>query len=945
LRVQAEGYKIHFVPFDRSSLNYGNVKVGDSLSETVSLSNQGKYPYAFKFEMRKASTKEAFLLEPSSGIIGPGESAKVRVTFCSKKALSIKDSKSIRCKISEPKSGEVVEELILQTSARCIYSTFRIQPQRGLNFGALKFNDPVKSKTLQIRNEGVFPVVYVVTGMVMDAEAEAVMLCATSAALRDPEAVVPATPVPPPIAPRNVGPFRVSPGGGTLEPGQSATIEVSYTPSGSAVHKESLRVCVSGVDPVDPMTLAANNYELTVESCYPGIVTNDWRGIFEEQVVVQSISNRKAASDPIFGTMFVQDEKALHMGAVVCSSHSKGVVERIKITNPFKINAIVNFEIGDLTTPPPAQADGSKAGAKDKAAAAKKGNNSEPAAATSKDALAFSVQPSSWDIPPHEHRYVSVFFNPKEMSSYTSFFKALVVDALNVETKELTFKVCGAGTLPCVTILSPKDRVVGGSLPVDFGTIQVHKTRSIPLVLENNGIVPATCLFEMERVPDVIFAPADGSLTLQPGEKKTSNIIFKPLNAGPLSLPIRMTVMQNPYENTTINLSGMGLSRDICLEGLQAAAAVDTPLEGIVFPELNLDNPSQSSLGTQVSFSIVNTCTSPLRFKWATHPSITFTPSVGHLAPGAKKDILARYLTATPEVLQDARITLSSQRIRYTETAVDWDDSMKVIRPGTPGEIQRLSASATTDPVSTTGRKSLTGGLTSTKKIPAGKEPIKPPEPEKAPVVLGPVGEGGVQMVIVSNPEPAHEVAEAPQEQPVLVTAVADRPRWECDIRSITFKLTGMYQARVATFTIKVSRAGILHRQNTTSTPALALILSRVRVHWCQHNNNIHPWQSKFIQHGDACRALSFHRMCPTPNYHTPSPLPSNRVTSPSPLVLMVLLLPMRYHRFPTPTALSPPRGSSAQNLLKYSPCASSHSRWITSSTTSTPPCQACQWK
>ena len=36
------------------------------------------------------------------------------------------------------------------------------------------------------------------------------------------------------------------------------------------------------------------------------------------------------------------------------------------------------------------------------------------------------VQPSTWDIPPHEHRYVTVYFAPRAIQTYSAVFEANV---------------------------------------------------------------------------------------------------------------------------------------------------------------------------------------------------------------------------------------------------------------------------------------------------------------------------------------------------------------------------------------------------------------------------------------------------------------------------------------------------------------------------------------
>lgn len=48
--------------------------------------------------------------------------------------------------------------------------------------------------------------------------------------------------VPPPTGSKTIGSFVVSPCGGTLEPGQSASIEVTFTPKGKGEYREFIQV-------------------------------------------------------------------------------------------------------------------------------------------------------------------------------------------------------------------------------------------------------------------------------------------------------------------------------------------------------------------------------------------------------------------------------------------------------------------------------------------------------------------------------------------------------------------------------------------------------------------------------------------------------------------------------------------------------------------------------
>jgi hypothetical protein len=170
-----------------------------------------------------------------------------------------------------------------------------LQPARGLNFGATKYNDPPRVKTFDIKNEGLFAFVFCLAGPQPDQAAEDAILAATPAALLDPTKPAPAK-VLPPTGPKPLGHFTVTPCGGLLEPGQTATVEVAFTPAGKAAYKEHIRLMISGRDPADPVAEAATAYELLVESCYPGIVTSEWRSIFEEQVVVEKLADYSGAT-------------------------------------------------------------------------------------------------------------------------------------------------------------------------------------------------------------------------------------------------------------------------------------------------------------------------------------------------------------------------------------------------------------------------------------------------------------------------------------------------------------------------------------------------------------------------------------------------------------------------------------------------------------------------
>ena len=211
-----------------------------------------------------------------------------------------------------------------------------------------------------------------------------------------------------------------------VHPGSTVRITLNFDAEGNQIYRTPLRFDISG--------RAANNasgrtFEVVGESCIPGIDTKTFDSIFEEQSVVPRLEyNEVEADDPdyIDGprriAMFAEENKIFSFGAVVPSQAPKlGVAERFKISNHNKIKCVVNFA---LTMQGIDEGKSEDSGA------------------------AFRVQPSSIELPPHEHRYITVYFKPTEMRSYIAAFEANVEDGTEPQTKQLRFDLTGEGTLP-----------------------------------------------------------------------------------------------------------------------------------------------------------------------------------------------------------------------------------------------------------------------------------------------------------------------------------------------------------------------------------------------------------------------------------------------------------------------------------------------------------------
>ncbi|CAM9230228.1 unnamed protein product, partial [Phaeothamnion confervicola] len=136
------------------SLDFGQLRVGESRRRGFALRNRGKYPVAFALRPRRASTAGLFRIEPAVGDIAPGAAVEVSLTFCSRAEVFCRGNRDIRCQISEPRTGETVERFDVAVTAAATWSRFRMQPARGVNFGAVPWDAGVQTKTFELKNEG-----------------------------------------------------------------------------------------------------------------------------------------------------------------------------------------------------------------------------------------------------------------------------------------------------------------------------------------------------------------------------------------------------------------------------------------------------------------------------------------------------------------------------------------------------------------------------------------------------------------------------------------------------------------------------------------------------------------------------------------------------------------------------------------------------------------------
>lgn len=83
-----------------------------------------------------------------------------------------------------------------------------------------------------------------------------------------------------------IGQWTITPSSGTVSPDSSMTVEVKFAGNGQKLFEQKIAVDIENRNPNDEPNGIL--YELVAESCIPGINTQNFESIFEEQLVLPS---------------------------------------------------------------------------------------------------------------------------------------------------------------------------------------------------------------------------------------------------------------------------------------------------------------------------------------------------------------------------------------------------------------------------------------------------------------------------------------------------------------------------------------------------------------------------------------------------------------------------------------------------------------------------------
>ncbi|XP_025115052.1 hydrocephalus-inducing protein-like isoform X4 [Pomacea canaliculata] len=794
IQVIAEAYDValdmSFPKGTDGGLDFGTMRVNEERKEVCTLKNKGKYDIAYSFVLENVDPgcpdlASFFSVIPTKGTLTPVDRpTQVQVIFKSPREVIVRDQPVLKCLVIEPnlnEGGEVIANIPVKISVKAVYTKFNIQPSSDVNFGCLLVNSK-KTRTFTIENKGEFEFRYTITKYMKEAVSQT--------NVRQQRPVVKGEKRDGSSSGRSVarpkkadslrqeqggqsrlmlGMFTIFPAFGMITPNNQQVITVDCVAETQAHAEEELSIDITDRNPkAYPSGIL---YKLIAEACIPSINTDDIGSIFEEHRICKSLNAWHNSTDEGIGGVYVELEKRFIFNSVIVGCKAKA---RFKIHNPTKVPCDLLFSLKPLSSQKTA----------------------------SKTQEAFEVDPQRASMPSHGFLYVTISFSPQSMQSYFAVFEAAIegITPNQPRGKPLTFEIAGEGNLPRVTVVKPMIRSKHGQPLLLFKKILVGRTQILPFELLNEGTLPCKVNIDLldpdgvfvlqstsntqnvagDMIDDLHRRPHTVSISINMQEVATFTVTFRPTQAQRSVAHIRMSVVDNQYEDSVVQLVGEGYQDDITLDNITSVFKENTlpeDLEGnmadvnvaaarpnlMVFGNCYINEPRTLSL-TMTNHSK----TDCIRFSWPDHPHLRFCPQVGHLHAGCSKDVSVTFCTNTPKTMVEEVVAARVVKITFekpAEQVSDWDDRIRTVKWV---DIPPVSSQVPDNTVN------------------------------KFPSATLQTGRGLKKKVVETEPEPAcTEVVESARNVELLVSVVCDYSKYTCDCESVCFRNTLMFQTRM----------------------------------------------------------------------------------------------------------------------------------------------------
>ena len=468
----------------------------------------------------------------------------------------------------------------------------------------------------------------------------------------------------------------------------------------------------------------------------------------------------------------------------------------------------------------------------------------------------FEVEPQRVQIAPFSSTYATVSFNPLTMTSYSSYFEATLENMPpSAKTRSIAFEISGEGNLPRFTIQKPSLRNKKGQCLMLFKRTIINTTDCQQLVLSNDGTLPTKVNFFLYD-PDQAFKLKPlvrdndksyengivfnlnndmvSSVVIQPSSQVSFMVVCAPHSIQTYQASLQLTVTDNQFEDTLVQMVGEGYMEDVVFENLHSLVGTSEIEDDVMADEeVSALKCNAISFGDvyvndkkQLLFTMKNQSKSDcFRFEWPLSSSsastgmtsnnasgviqnqsesnmtdngstaVTFLPRVGHLHAGCAKDITVTFKSTDTKILRKELFSCQLTKLIFEQSindVKDWDDRMTMVKwineyaVSGSSSINELTQSMVTSSQRQFNDQSavnlpgsvLQGNMSQATQF-STKQIIR-------------------KKIVEVEPEPRHTRSdEAVQPMELFISANCDYSKYKCKTNAIRFKDTLMFQTRV----------------------------------------------------------------------------------------------------------------------------------------------------
>uniref|UniRef100_A0A6P7FKJ2 Hydrocephalus-inducing protein-like n=1 Tax=Diabrotica virgifera virgifera TaxID=50390 RepID=A0A6P7FKJ2_DIAVI len=464
----------------------------------------------------------------------------------------------------------------------------------------------------------------------------------------------------------NVGEFTIISSTGSVEPGATAEVTVTYKPIYAGLHEEVIYVTVSepakGFHKEKIITLHAEGAE-------PRLIFDDYQKMFKEIYIVQNVGDLQTASNIGTYSYYNISKNSLNFDNVCVNTVQTA---KIYLHNIGKVAAQTTFKVPDTKY--------------------------------------FGVSPLLARIEAHSVFPVTVTFKP---DSINIFEGKLEIRYNGRNTNVFVLGLSGRSCIPQVQItnIEAEDHTHKIIFPPTYPQEWEFKN----VVIKNTGMIPCTIIISLgsenndspffimhsERLPDLSTPGIDKELSISsvnislcPSESTNIFVFFKSKSPIMAEGEVKIFIVNNPYETKRLELYGQCYEGEITVHDLPASnPSVWNISQNEIIYHLDFGY-SPLRIINKKYFSIKNhSKTSTFRFNFRSDvPNLVFLPSIGHLKPTSRKEILAMISSEEPNTLHKIPIQMDCASISFVEPSendMGWDNRQSTF--SYVGTIDKLS--------------------------------------------------------------------------------------------------------------------------------------------------------------------------------------------------------------------------------------------------------------